>query len=241
MDGEHEHARAMAGHEQKLEKAAFLGVTASPPPPALREQLKLAQGEGLIVDYVEKGSPADTAGIKQYDVLEKLGDQILIDTHQLAVLVRAHKAGEEIKLTVIHQGQPTSVTAKLAEKEVPSLDENNPWGMPPGPWTHEEHTARFTMPPFGPHGEGRFMAHESLPDGAQLEYSDNDSTLTLSRKGDVLHLLAKDKAGKVLFDGAVTTEKDRQAVPAPIREKLRQLEIPGLHGPGHEPTTKPSH
>src|SRR5258708_1330287 len=80
--------------EGKTEKAAFLGVSGSPVMPALREQLKLPKGVGLIVEHVEPKSPAEAAGIKQYDVLHKIGDQLLVNAHQLAVLVRMHKPGE---------------------------------------------------------------------------------------------------------------------------------------------------
>src|SRR4051812_6799782 len=42
------------------EKGAYLGVATSPPAQALRQQLKLAPGTGLGVDFVEKDSPAGT-------------------------------------------------------------------------------------------------------------------------------------------------------------------------------------
>jgi len=85
--------------EGKTEKAAFLGVSGSPVMPALREQLKLPKGVGLVVEHVEPKSPAEEAGIKQYDVLHKIGDQLLVNAHQLAVLVRMHKPDEEVTLT----------------------------------------------------------------------------------------------------------------------------------------------
>lgn len=234
-DGARERGRAFwtSSHQQKLEKASFLGVSTSPPPAPLREQLKLARGAGLMVDYVEKGSPADVAGLKQYDVLAKFNDQILIDAHQLAVLVRMYKAGDSIKLTAIHQGESRELKVTLIEKDVPVLDDNNPWGLPPGPWTREDRTEPFNMP----RGDGRSVGRVNLPDGAELQYSDADHALTLSRKGPELHLLAKDKTGKVLFDGSVNTEKDREAVPPAVREKLKQLEIPGSSR--RPPTTRP--
>src|SRR5205085_1498555 len=66
--------------------------------------------------------PAAEAGLKQYDVLHKIDDQILVNEQQLAVLVRAHKPSEEVKLTVIRDGKPQTLTAKLAEKDLPPLD-----------------------------------------------------------------------------------------------------------------------
>jgi hypothetical protein len=142
----------MPAHNRAMEKAAYLGVRGSPIPAALRAQLNLQKGLGLVVDYVEPGSPAEAAGIKKYDVLQKLDDQILIDSYQLAILIRSYKSGDEIKLTLLQQGQPKVVSAKLVEKEVEVLDENNPWGMPPMPWGRAEGIDQYYHPGEGPHG-----------------------------------------------------------------------------------------
>src|SRR5262249_19606926 len=56
----------------KMEKAPFLGISASPLPAVLREQLKLPRGIGMVVDHVDANSPAEAAGVKQYDFLYKL-------------------------------------------------------------------------------------------------------------------------------------------------------------------------
>lgn len=114
----------------KTEPAAYLGVSTSPVNGALGEQLKLPKGVGLVVDYVEPKSPAEEAQLKQYDVLHRLDDQLLINAHQFAVLVRMHKAGEEVALTVIRRGEERPIKVKLVEREVMALDANNPWGMP---------------------------------------------------------------------------------------------------------------
>src|SRR5262245_19618935 len=86
--GQHQPFQWRAQAEVKKEKAAFLGVVAVPVAPATREQIKLPKGIGLSVESVEKDSPAAQAGIMQYDVLQKLDDQWLVNGHQLAVVVR---------------------------------------------------------------------------------------------------------------------------------------------------------
>ena len=140
---------AVRSADVKTEKAAFLGVSGSPLTPALREQLKLPTGVGMVIDFVESNSPAESAGLKQYDILHKLDNQLLINAHQLAVLVRLHKPGEEVSLTVIHQGQPKEIKAALIEKEVTVLDDRNPWGVPPGPWENTSGKSMVTFRPLG--------------------------------------------------------------------------------------------
>jgi PDZ domain len=113
---------ALAGPDARPEKGAYLGVSTSPAPQSLRQQLQLPKGVGLVVDFVEPKGPAAEAGLRQYDVLHKIDDQILVNEQQLAVLVRSHKPGEEVKITVFRDGKPQTLTAKLAEKELPPLE-----------------------------------------------------------------------------------------------------------------------
>ena len=110
----------------RRENAAFLGVSGSPVVPSLRAQLKLPAGIGMVVNAVEPKSPAEDAGIKQYDVIHKLDDQLVVNLPQLAVLVRMHKAGEQVTLTVIHEGTSKTIKVKLSEKDVAAMSDANP-------------------------------------------------------------------------------------------------------------------
>ena len=96
----------------------FLGVLTAPLDPALRAQLDLPEGVGMLVVSVSPGSPAAKAGVKTYDVLHKLDDQILVNGHQLATLVRTHKAGQKVTLIVIRKAKPVTLTATLASRRL---------------------------------------------------------------------------------------------------------------------------
>src|SRR5258706_99275 len=68
-------------------KVTYLGVETAPMNRTLGAQLGLAKDVGLVVVNVMEKSPAADI-LKDDDVLTKFEDQILIDTHQLGVLVR---------------------------------------------------------------------------------------------------------------------------------------------------------
>lgn len=108
--------------EKKLpsEKVTFLGVETGALPDALASQLGLPEGMGLVVRHVAEDSPAANV-LKEHDVLTKLGDQQLVDQRQLSVLIRAQKPGDEVKLTLFRGGKEMTVTAKLAEREMPRI------------------------------------------------------------------------------------------------------------------------
>jgi serine protease Do len=220
----------------KKEKAAFLGVSGSPVPVVLREQLRLPRGVGMVVDYVEPKSPAEEAGIKQYDVLHKLDDQLVINASQFAVLVRMHKAGDEISLTLFRHGESTQVKAKLTEKEVVAMDEQNPWGAPPNPWPQPSGADVLIGRPPGQAGvEMRVPVLSEIPflkdvfaknpnAVGEMRWSDDKTDLSLSIRGNNRRLVVKDKSGKVLFEGSIDTPDERERVPRDLRPKLDRLE-----------------
>lgn len=111
----------------EMEKVAYLGVETMPVDPTVAAQLSLPRDTGLAVRRVAEGSPAASL-LQKHDILTRLDDQILIDMRQLSVLVRNHKTGDEVKLTLIRGGKETTVKAKLGEREVPKLamDEGRP-------------------------------------------------------------------------------------------------------------------
>jgi len=111
----------------------FLGVETVPASRTLTEQLGLAPETGLVVNMVAPDSPA-AAVLKPHDVLVKLDDQKLIETRQLAVLVRGHKEGDEVTLTYIRGGKEATAKVKLTKHDLPDMhhgswqeESNQPW------------------------------------------------------------------------------------------------------------------
>ncbi|MEJ1974468.1 MAG: PDZ domain-containing protein [Lacunisphaera sp.] len=156
--------------DQVLEKenVAFLGVETLPVGRTVAAQLGLPRDTGLVVRRVSEGSPAASV-LQEHDVLTKLDDQILIDMHQLSVLVRSHKAGDEVKLTLVRGGKETTVKAKLTEHEVPKLAGD----------------FNFTMPGFGDGANGNmFFMRGGLAGGSELAGPE---------AGDVMRMIGGDR------------------------------------------------
>jgi len=225
----------------RREKGAYLGLSCSPVSPSLRSQLKLENGVGLVVDFVEKGSPAEAAGFKQYDVLRKLDDQILIDPHQLAVLVRMHKPADQIKFDCVREGQATPLSAKLTEKELPPLEEPfvvNFSTEGPGAWAGP-------MPAMqGVAAGGGMMAQAGmLRNERHAIFVDSKYMMVLS--GDPSHLVVTDtNTNKVVFDGSAANDETLKSVPEELRPKIKaMLEQGGMgeFGPMSIPATMPDH
>jgi serine protease Do len=112
------HPPAPGGHPKPSKApAVFLGVETSQVPTVVSEQLGLAKGLGLVVEYVVPDSPAATAGVQQNDILKMLNEQILIEPSQLRKLLQTFPDGTEVTLTILRKGQEQKITVKLAKKE----------------------------------------------------------------------------------------------------------------------------
>src|SRR6516165_4575441 len=130
------HGPGMPGHHENRPRVpvTYLGVDTSQVPTVVSDQLGLAKGFGLVVDYVEPNSPAATAGVQQNDILKMLNDQILLEPSQLRKLLQTFPEGTEVTLTVLRKGQEQKFTAKLAKKEVPQRGSAFPGGDNDGHW-----------------------------------------------------------------------------------------------------------
>src|SRR5213594_3238141 len=128
------------GHHEKAPKVpvTYLGVETSQVPDVVSEQLGLAKGLGLVVDYVEPNSPAASAGVQQNDILKMLNDQILIEPSQLRRLLQTFPEGTEVTLTILRKGKEQKITAKLAKKEVPQRHSMIPGGNLDWHWDFDD-------------------------------------------------------------------------------------------------------
>lgn len=128
------------GHHEKGPKfpVTYLGVETSQVPDVVSEQLGLAKGLGLVVEYVEPNSPAASAGVQQNDILKMLNDQILIEPSQLRKLLQTFSEGTEVTLTILRKGKEQKITVKLARKEVPQRHSLIPGGNHDWHWDFDD-------------------------------------------------------------------------------------------------------
>ena len=107
-----------------------LGTSFAPVPAAVREQIDLPEGVGLLVDAVEPGSPAAAAGLKRFDILTRFNDQIVCNADQLATLIRLRKPGP-VTLTMLRGGRERKIQVTLPQAD--PADDRAPLAEAPGP------------------------------------------------------------------------------------------------------------
>ncbi len=235
------------GGPMETESVTFLGVETAPVSATLVAQLNLPANVGLVVLHVVPSSAAATA-LKEHDILLKLDDQILIDQHQLAVLVRNHKDGDEVTLTYVRGGQQSTAKVKLSKHDVPKLSSAGPFfkHFAPGPEVKRSTTLHGSdgdrqqvdqvlslidadrdgdvQYHFNTNEDGAMRAMRVDRADSNLVYSDDDGSLELAVKNGKKSLVAKSKDGKQEFSGPVNTPEERKAMPGNLRERLEKLE-----------------
>ena len=95
---------------------AWLGLDISKPDETITAHLpSLPPGIGFVIRAITKDGPADAAGLKELDIVWKIGDQMLVNEGQLAALLRLAKPGDEIKIAGFRSGKPLDLTLTLGE------------------------------------------------------------------------------------------------------------------------------
>lgn len=205
---------------QAMQKAAWIGLSVSPAPPALRHQLRLPEGTGLVVDFVHPKSPGEEGGIKQYDLLEKLDDQILVNPDQFAVLVRTYKAGDQVKLTLLREGKREIITVKLVQREVTPLPEQVFGFFRPVP---DGAIGGMTTSKVGPMPAPPSRVPNGVLAGDEKTFTwvDGDQLLIITSQGGHNVLSARDaRTGKQLYTGPLDTKEQRAKLSSEVREAL---------------------
>jgi serine protease Do len=113
----------------------WLGVQIQEVTPDLASSFGLPGPQGALVASVEKGGPAEKAGVQQGDVILKFNDRTVHDQHELPGLVAQTPIGQSANLEVVRDGKHKTLAVtigELKEAEVASARSDEPgndWGI----------------------------------------------------------------------------------------------------------------
>ncbi|MEO5670392.1 MAG: DegQ family serine endoprotease [Ramlibacter sp.] len=93
---------------------ARLGVTVQEVNQQLADSFKLDRPEGALVAGVEKGSPAEKAGLQAGDVIRSVNGQPIVASGDLPAIVGLSEPGTRVRMEVWRGGRKVDLTAELA-------------------------------------------------------------------------------------------------------------------------------
>jgi S1-C subfamily serine protease len=95
-----------------------LGITFDEPTPTLIRNMKLsASTSGPVIVKVEKGSPAEGAGLKAGDVVSEFARISVRDTSDLSNRMGRLSVGDVADLTVVRNGKPVLIRTTIVDQE----------------------------------------------------------------------------------------------------------------------------
>ena len=229
-----------------------LGTTFAPVPDAVREQLDLPEGVGLLVDSVEPGSPAAAAGLKRFDILTRFNDQIVCNADQLATLIKLRKPGP-VPLTILRGGKERKLQVTLPQTdpaddeaplaEAPGVAPGFPPGFAPGAGNLpgdlqkqvEDLARQLQQQPFGAGGgagRSRTTRMSVSPQGNERIDTESDGTTTIEIRQSAGKSTVEIRGGDgaKIHAGKLDTDADRRRVPEEFRGRVERLleEIGGV-------------
>ncbi len=109
----------------------FMGVNIQDLTPAIRSAFKLSEDQGALISGIEKGGPAEKAGLQRGDAVLSLNGQPVKDSRDLRFRIASLRPGETARLQVLRDGQRRDVNVKLGERpeseqETPTSPEGSP-------------------------------------------------------------------------------------------------------------------
>src|SRR5262249_42641375 len=104
---------------QERPKIVHLGVETIKVPSVLHAQMpdSIPKGEGVLILWVEKDSPASKAGLQVDDVVLSLDGKKIHSPRELADFVHGDKAGQQVKVAYLRGGKQMTATATLTETD----------------------------------------------------------------------------------------------------------------------------
>ena len=101
---------------------ARLGVAVQEVNQAFADSFKLDKPEGALVSTVEKGSPADKAGLQSGDVIRRVNGQAIVSSGDLPAIIGLASPGDSVKLDIWRQGAQKELTARLVNSNEKSSE-----------------------------------------------------------------------------------------------------------------------
>ena len=112
---------------------ARLGVVVQEVNQALADSFKLDKPQGALVAAVEKGGPADKAGLQPGDVIRRADGRAIVSSGDLPAAIALAAPGDRLELDVWRNGAAVQIQARLANAsdkpvQVASAQDNAPRG-----------------------------------------------------------------------------------------------------------------
>jgi len=101
----------------------YLGIYMKEPDDKLAKAMGIpASTKGVVVMGLAQGSPAEQAGLKQGDVVQKADGKSVSDGKEIQQIVRSHKIGESLYFLILRDGRLKPIKVKIGTYPVKEVN-----------------------------------------------------------------------------------------------------------------------
>ena len=93
----------------------YLGVAVRSVPPDLAESAGVKDQQGVFIESVVEGSPAEKAGVQKGDVIVAVNDQAVTAPPELTRRIVATPPGTRVQLSLVRKGKPLKLSVELGQ------------------------------------------------------------------------------------------------------------------------------
>lgn len=185
----------------------WLGLRVAKPDETVTAHLpSLPQGFGFVIASVDAGGPAQAAGLVEYDIIWKMGDQMLVNEAQLAALLRLSKAGDAVVISGFRAGKPLEVKLTLGEVQAPQK-----------PFSGD--LVESAIMPGACSGPMRLI---NVADKT-ASFSTDDSRAVVRRNGEFFEVKISGVSDAVIFEGSISSADDLAQIPESWQRRVHVL------------------
>ncbi|MEW6046202.1 MAG: trypsin-like peptidase domain-containing protein [Bacillota bacterium] len=94
----------------------YIGVTLEEIDSRLARYLGLPDTNGALISTVQRGSPADKAGLRVYDVIRRMGEQEITSVDDVFNALDRYRPGDEVLFQIFRDGRILTVPVKMGER-----------------------------------------------------------------------------------------------------------------------------
>jgi S1-C subfamily serine protease len=94
----------------------YIGVSTQTVTTDLQKQFSLGRSTGALIAQVSTNSPASKAGLKQGDIIIKVGDKDVTNSSDVLVALRTNKPGDTIQVVVDRNGSTLTIPVVVQER-----------------------------------------------------------------------------------------------------------------------------
>jgi 2-alkenal reductase len=95
----------------------YMGISFQPVNPNIAARYNLPVQWGVYISQVTSGGPASVAGLQQGDIITKVGDVTLDETHSYVNTLFTFKPGDQVTLNVMRDGKDMQIQITLGEAQ----------------------------------------------------------------------------------------------------------------------------